>query len=189
MARTSSCTCRPACASRPASPTCWRRTGVADSGRPPLGDLDPVEDVPHAGDAGGEVLARRARPPVAHAAFQRDVRVADLHGDLAGVDARIVGQPLAHVLEDALIGPAIVTRAAAGVGARTEGDVPTARRRADVVAEALARVAGASLPFALAVALVAVVSTLDRLHRRGDPAARVPSSVVALALQPGGAWP
>ena len=76
-----------------------------------------VVDVRDAARRPGEVLGETARTAVRHPASQRDLAVFDRDIDVRGVDVRILGQPVAQVLEDARVRAPVIPRAAAGVAA------------------------------------------------------------------------
>ena len=56
-----------------------------------------------------------AEVDLARSCLERDVPVADLHADLPRIEARVVDEPVAQVLEDPLVGAPVVSRPAARV--------------------------------------------------------------------------
>jgi hypothetical protein len=74
-----------------------------------------VLDVGDAGHPLGNVLGPPPRLAAVHRARERHLAAADADLDVGGVDVRVVGQPVADVLLDALVGAPVALGPAAAV--------------------------------------------------------------------------
>src|SRR5438094_10214892 len=75
-----------------------------------------VQHVAHAAHVPHHVLGAALLAPGTDAPGERDVTTFDLHFDLAGVDHVIIGQPLAHFLEQPRIGGPVARAETAKIG-------------------------------------------------------------------------
>src|SRR3954451_21148897 len=112
-----------------------------------------------AADALSDVLGPPSRLAAVHGARQRHLASRDVHLDLGGVHVGIVGQAVAHVLADALVGARVALRPAPAMVLRAlvalQGVLLAAARRVVAPDPAGDLVARASEEAALPVAAVA----------------------------------
>src|SRR6266542_1262597 len=81
------------------------------------GDAQLVVDLAHPGDGVDDVLGQALVGPAADRALERDLAVHHAYLDLAGVEIAVLGEPLADVLADPLVGALVALRSAARVRA------------------------------------------------------------------------
>src|SRR5581483_3086092 len=93
------------------------RSGLLPLGlRPGLrGDLEVVMNVLDARDVLGDVLSGAFGPALVHRPGERHFAVADGDFDLAGVEVRVIAEPVIDVFSDPLVRTLVTLRAAPGV--------------------------------------------------------------------------
>src|SRR5688500_8741532 len=127
-------------ASANAGAGCLRRGGAAALF--PARDAQFVVHVAHAGDRFDEVLGVALVVAAADLTGERHLAVGDGHFHLARIDPPVLGQALADVLADPLVGSAVALRSASG-------EVRSGRVRELVDAAAVVLVVAARLPVLL----------------------------------------